>query len=274
MAGLDRLGLDASRACRSTPTRCCRRSPRARSASSSARGDDRVAALARADPRRRDRPAPRRRARLPRRPRRLLPDPDRRPRRARRRPPAPARRDPAPRRLRVAPSRARGRRRRRRRHRRRGRRRPAQPGRPGLLRRLNRPRRSTTSAATDDTASARHPARPNCIHFADLCVDKSARACLPLAGAIDAPARQARADYQPTVLPDAPRPPRSRAPGDEPERGSASLSPVRKARSEPAAPGDRPAPGRRDPRRRRQERLPRHRHVVGVGVQQRRRRRA
>ena len=35
-------------------------------------------------------------------------------------------------------------------------------------------------------------------------------------------ARQARADYQPTVLPDTPRPPRSRAPADEPARGSAS----------------------------------------------------
>ena len=39
-----------------------------------------------------------------------------------------------------------------------------------------------------------------------------------LAGAIDAPARQARADCRPTVLPDPLRPPRARAPADEPAR--------------------------------------------------------
>ena len=45
------------------------------------------------------------------------------------------------------------------------------------------------------------------IHFTDLSVDKSMRAYLPLAGAIDAPARQARTDYEPTRYP-APTPAR------------------------------------------------------------------
>ena len=44
--------------------------------------------------------------------------------------------------------------------------------------------------------------------FTDLSVDKSVRACLPLAGAEDAPARgRRRTDYQPTLMPSPPRPP-------------------------------------------------------------------
>ena len=65
-----------------------------------------------------------------------------------------------------------------------------------------------------------------------------APAC-PRAGATSAPARHARTDYPPLVEHDLPRPPRSRAPADEPARGSASLLPVR------SAPGDgSPAPRR------------------------------
>ena len=45
------------------------------------------------------------------------------------------------------------------------------------------------------------------------------------------PPRQARADYRPTVMPGAPRPPRSRAPADEPARRNASPTPVRDAPS-------------------------------------------
>ena len=64
--------------------------------------------------------------------------------------------------------------------------------------------------------------RPDFGHTGAACTSRiwrvtnpRAPAC-PLAGAIDAPARQARADCEPTVLPGAPRPPRSRAAADEP----------------------------------------------------------
>jgi hydroxymethylbilane synthase len=64
MAGLNRLGMAHVARSAIAPERCCPPSPRAPSGSSGARATP-ARPPARADPRRRDRPAPRRRARLP-----------------------------------------------------------------------------------------------------------------------------------------------------------------------------------------------------------------
>src|SRR5690606_40307278 len=66
------------------------------------------------------------------------------------------------------------------------------------------------------------------IHFADLSVDKSARACLPLGrrGKPRRPGRRARITER-RRCPPPPRPPRSCAPADEPARGNASQEQVR-----------------------------------------------
>ena len=162
MAGLRRLGFDAVPRVPIDPDEMLPAIAQGAIGVEQRRGDDRVSALARADPRRRHRPPPRRRARVPRRARRLLPYADRRPRRARRRPPAPARRDPAPRRLGVPRARARRRRRRRGGARRRGCGGAARAGGTQVLRRLKGQgpsiwrRWGSAQAATSPTAA---PAR-------------------------------------------------------------------------------------------------------------------
>ncbi len=103
----------------------------------------------------------------------------------------------------------------------------------------------------------RRQAQRRRIRFADLSVDKSARACLPLGRRVPRQPRQARADCRGRPRPGAPRPARSRASADGPARR------FRVARAGPqgtdapvTAPAPPPATASRSARRRRGCRAP------------------